>query len=167
MIKNNMNKKIEVNIPNRIFYSVISLIVVILVLTGVYAFGGSSPSVVGHSIGELQPPYQCTSYLKYDSSSGWTCSNPPSSTPTITCTGANKGLQWNGAAWSCATYTSGGDSEDSCAWVGWNDPCGDDVEYAFGTTCSGGYLGVKRFCASGTVTQTQKVTCCPTSYNPA
>jgi len=48
--------KIEINISNRIFYSVLFLIAIILFGVGVYAFNyPGPPSVMGHTMGELQP----------------------------------------------------------------------------------------------------------------
>lgn len=165
MVKKNMNKKIEVNIPNRIFYSVIVLAAVVLFLTGVYAYGGSNPPVVGHTLGELQPPYQCNSYLRYTTGTGWSCSTPSLSTPTITCTGSNRGLQWNGVSWSCATYTSssgGGSVGIGCSWTGWSNPCAAGYTMITGGLCSGDdeYTATSLYCSSGSVSDTQSVICC-------
>ena len=45
--------KIEINISRRVLYTFLSVIILGLVAVGVYAYGTSSPSVVGHSIGEI------------------------------------------------------------------------------------------------------------------
>jgi hypothetical protein len=71
-------KKREVfkNISNKFAYTIITLCIMILLAIGVYAYGTSSPSVFGHSIGEVAPPTSCT---------------------------ANQVLTWTGSAWACTT----------------------------------------------------------------
>jgi hypothetical protein len=79
-------KKREVfkNISNKFAYTIITLCIMILLAIGVYAYGTSSPSVFGHSIGELAPPTSCT---------------------------ANQILTWTGSAWACTTPSSASSTE--------------------------------------------------------
>ena len=44
---------IQINLTNKLFYTFVVIIVVLALGIGVYAFGGSTPSTVGHSAGEL------------------------------------------------------------------------------------------------------------------
>jgi hypothetical protein len=83
-------KKREVfkNISNKFAYTIITLCIVILLAIGVYAYGTSSPSVFGHSIGELAPPTSCT---------------------------ANQILTWTGSAWTCTTPSSA--SSTGIDWI--------------------------------------------------
>lgn len=163
-----MDKKIEVNIPNRVFYSILFLIGLVFVVSGVYAYttGTAVPSVMGHTFNEIATPTGCSTgqYLvKTSTTAGWACATPTSYSPTVTCSGTNKGLQWTGSAWVCATYTSS--TATTCTWSGWNYPCGEDLEYPFGTTCTEGYTGIKAYCSGGYITESNKITCCPTSLS--
>jgi hypothetical protein len=95
----------------KLVFSVRALVILILGIVvigvGVYAYNTNSPSTFGHTISELDPPYQCNGYLKFDATNRWTCGTPSSSggsTP-ITCTGTNKVLQWTGSSWVCATVS--------------------------------------------------------------
>ena len=54
---------IRVNISNRVFYTVLVIVAVLTVSIAVYAFGGSNPSVMGHSAGEIQVTDPTTSAL--------------------------------------------------------------------------------------------------------
>lgn len=47
------HKKHKTNISNRVLYTLIAIGILAIVGIGVYAFGGTQPSVVGHSAGEL------------------------------------------------------------------------------------------------------------------
>ncbi|MFH1151511.1 MAG: hypothetical protein V1788_00080, partial [Nanoarchaeota archaeon] len=48
--------KINIQLSNRAIYTLVAMMFVVLVGIGftVYAYGGSSPSVVGHSAGEVE-----------------------------------------------------------------------------------------------------------------
>ena len=46
--------KLEVNIEKRYAYGILGLLVVIAGIVAVNAFGGTSPTTVGHSIGEIE-----------------------------------------------------------------------------------------------------------------
>jgi len=89
----------------------VAVAILVLASVGVYAYNsGLSPSVMGHSMEELEPPAFCgdsDGWLRYDSSFGWRCVNGPGSgvSEPVTCTGANKVLQWTGSSWSCATVS--------------------------------------------------------------
>ncbi len=49
-----MVKKIQINMSNKSFYSLIVFGVLILAGIGVYAYGTSNPAVFGHSAGEIE-----------------------------------------------------------------------------------------------------------------
>ncbi len=153
-----MEKKIEVNIPNKVFYSLITIVALIIFGAGVYAYGTSNPAVLGHTISEITPPTNCNGYLKY-TSTGWSCGTP-SGTP-ITCTGTNKGLQWTGTSWYCATYSSS--TTTTCGWTGWDETCASGyTEETWPQDISlNCYTIVKQYCSGGTITVKDKVSCCP------
>ncbi|GEM_PF-2494410 len=103
--------KIEINISNRIFYSVLFLIAIILFGVGVYAFNyPGPPSVMGHTMGELQPP-SGSGFVAF-SSGAWvyTANLPP------TCTGYRDTLKYDATTrlWTC------GPVGFSCNWEGWS-----------------------------------------------
>lgn len=50
---------IQINISNRAVYTFLLIIGLILLGTGVYAYGTSNPSQIGHSIGEIFGPTSC------------------------------------------------------------------------------------------------------------
>lgn len=153
-----MNKKIEVNISNKLFYSLIVLITVILVGVGVYAYGGTAPATMGHSMGELMP--SCNGWLRGISNdpNSWTCTSVPPS-----CTGTNQALHWSGSAWSCVTIDVG----FACNWVGWSPVCRCQVTEPT-DPCGGGVYPIlvhQEYCISGYVTQERDVYCCPVDKN--
>jgi hypothetical protein len=71
-----MKKRLSINInfTNRFLYTFISVVIILIVGVSVYAFGTSTPSTFGHSVGELAPPTGCN---------------------------ANEILQWSGSVWAC------------------------------------------------------------------
>ncbi len=106
MIKNKIfrKRKVEFNISNKLFYTIITLIIISLLGVGVYASYGQGT----HSISDMQPPQYCGGYGYDDGwlmyySGGWHCGNAPSSgisTPPV-CYGTNNYLRWTGSAWEC------------------------------------------------------------------
>lgn len=74
------------------------LFAILLVAGGIYAFGGTVPSTMGHSIGELQPPTSCVGYLRYSAAVGWSCF---SFVPSSSCSETNQVVQWTGSTWGC------------------------------------------------------------------
>lgn len=78
------NKKRKIYLSNKLFYSLIVVLALLLIGVGVYAYNPTSPdtlgtpSVMGHTLSEIMPPYDCQnkgSYVKY-SSGVWTCGAP-------------------------------------------------------------------------------------------
>jgi len=118
MTKNNMNKKIEVRIPNWVFYFLAVFILIVAIGVGVYAYNPSSsgnPATMGHSLNEIAPPTPCTvgQYLqRAPTTLGWACASPtvPGSCvvpPAFDCVGSNKGLQWSASTgWNCVTFVT-------------------------------------------------------------
>ncbi len=53
MVKRNKHKFNFLNISNKLAYTLIVVLTIILVALGVYAYGGSAPATMGHSAGEL------------------------------------------------------------------------------------------------------------------
>jgi hypothetical protein len=76
MIKKNNLKKFDIS--NKLAYILIAIFSFILIGVGVYAYGGSVPSTVGHSLGEIALP---------------SCS-------------VGQVLDWTGSDWSCLTLSS-------------------------------------------------------------
>ena len=76
-MKKRLSKKFSFS--NRLSYTIIAIIALALISVGVYAYGGTTPSVMGHSIGEVAPPSSCSS---------------------------GQVLSWTGSAWSCTTVSS-------------------------------------------------------------
>ena len=56
MVKKLKFKKFQINFSNKLFYTLVSIGIFIAIGIGVYAYGGSQPSVFGHSAGELELP---------------------------------------------------------------------------------------------------------------
>ncbi len=105
------NKKIEINIPNKIFYSFLFLIFVIVMGVEVYAYNQPPPTYVGHTLNELMP--SCTGWLRgtANTANSWGCTSVPPA-----CEGGTKVLHYSGGVWSCYTVDQGFE----CNWVGWN-----------------------------------------------
>ena len=53
MVKKLKFKKFQINFSNKLFYTLVAIGIFIAIGIGVYAYGGSQPSVFGHSAGEL------------------------------------------------------------------------------------------------------------------
>jgi hypothetical protein len=119
MIKNRMRgkkeiKKIELNISNRFFYSAIFFAVIIFLGVGVTAFrydNLGTPSVFGHSIGELAPPNGNEGMLIFSGGSWVATTNVPPS-----CSGDLQALKYDSATrtWGC------GGVGFECNWVDWS-----------------------------------------------
>lgn len=82
-----MVKKIQINMSNKSFYSLIVFGVLALVCIGVYAYGGSNPAIHGHSINELAPPVGCS---------------------------AGQVLGWSGTSWQCVDNEGGEVADAGC-----------------------------------------------------
>ncbi len=96
MKKKKMAKRF--NISNKLAYTLIAILSIMLVAVGVYAYGNpGTPTTLGHSTGELMP--SCTGILTGTSgvANSWGCI----SATIPTCTGAKQGITWTGSAWSC------------------------------------------------------------------
>lgn len=89
---------VKIIISIRTVFVVLLLAVLLFAAGGIYAFNGATPSSMGHSIGELQPPFECEGYLRYSVTGGWSCF---SFTPSSSCSGSNEVVQWTGSSWGC------------------------------------------------------------------
>ena len=71
-----MVKRIQIDMPNKLFYAFVVVGLTILSVAVVYGYGTSNPVAFGHSIGEIAPPVGCLSgqVLGWDGS-GWQCVN--------------------------------------------------------------------------------------------
>lgn len=72
-----MKKRININFSNKTFYTISALAIIALFAIGVYAYGGTSPSTMGHTFGEIEPPSGCDSgefLRKISEGIGWDCS---------------------------------------------------------------------------------------------
>lgn len=47
-------KTFKINLSNKTFYTIISVIAILMLSVGVYAYGTSTPSAMGHSPGEIE-----------------------------------------------------------------------------------------------------------------
>jgi hypothetical protein len=56
MVKRIKIGKIQINFSNKWLYTFIVIGILAIIGIGVYAYGGSEPSVMGHSLGELEVP---------------------------------------------------------------------------------------------------------------
>ncbi len=88
------------NISNKFGYTLIVILTIVLLGIGVYAYGGTSPSTVGHTTGEIMP--SCTGLIRGTSGSAnsWSCIPSP---PTCS---SGQALTYDGSAWACITPTS-------------------------------------------------------------
>lgn len=109
--------KRKFNFSNKLSYSIIVVLAVLLVGVSVYAYGTSSPSTFGHSISEIDPPTYCggtgynDGYLVYQG--GWTCVNKPTTTSISTLgfervTGSSTGTYADAVCSSGKTAIGGG-----------------------------------------------------------
>ena len=68
--------KIEVNIEKRYFFVIIGAILLLGGVIFVYAYGGNNPSVIGHSLGEIDGFPNCIAgQALTHNSTGWGCTN--------------------------------------------------------------------------------------------
>jgi len=161
MTNKKMDKKIEVNVSNKLFYTVITILAVLLIGVGVYAYGTNNPPVMGHTISEIDPPQYCGA------------------------SGYNEGwLRYYNGAWHCDNTPSGsGDCPECenceellvhCSWGGWNSVCSTAnypdyyyTQYDQGlapSVCVGdslSYLTTSYYCSEGGITDSKSVRCCP------
>ena len=97
---------VTINIQKKDLY-LIAAVAIFLVGSGiVIAYGGTSPSVMGHSYGEVGIPTCTNGQVLTWSGSAWACGTQ---TTLPTCT-AGQVLKWSGSAWACGTdlNTAGG-----------------------------------------------------------
>lgn len=109
-------KKVK-KLSNRLHFTILSVIILILAGVVVYAYGTTNPLNFGHTFGELEAPSACTSsdeVLAWDGTA-WTCVPLPPGTTTgdnpivvtpATCA-SDQILQWTGTAWTCVAMPSG------------------------------------------------------------
>lgn len=92
--------KKKFNISNKLAYTLIAISLIILLGIGVYAYGGTSPAVMGHSMGELMP--SCSGILTgtANSANSWACIPAP---PVCA---ASQSLRWTGSDWECKDISS-------------------------------------------------------------
>jgi hypothetical protein len=156
-------EKVELNFSNKTFYSILAVIVLIIAGVGVYAFGTTNPSVLGHTLGEIRPP--CSGILTSTGSDNtWNCINTP-----VTCTGNGKYLQYSSTTktWSCQTYTAPADTTPyACYWSGWKDLSTGNCVYTTQIySCQGTtyppITTTQDYCVDGQITQSRTVWICP------
>ena len=107
-----MKKRREINFSKRTYYSLITIGVLLLIGVGVYAYGGNSPSVFGHTFGEIQPPRPCEDgqVLTWTGNPAWACKSITATTSggsSLPSCSTGQFLQWDGSAWSCSTIEKG------------------------------------------------------------
>jgi hypothetical protein len=93
---------VKIVIYSKTLYAIIGVFISLLLIgVGVYAYGGTAPATMGHSMGELMP--SCTGIVSgtANTANSWSCIS--SSIPT--CTGPEQGLTWTGSLWQCKTLS--------------------------------------------------------------
>lgn len=76
---------VTIKLSNKLHYSLITIAAILLIGVGVYAYGGTTPSTMGHSIGEIAPPSGCSAgqvLRMVPAGVGWDCVNVVSSIPS-------------------------------------------------------------------------------------
>ncbi len=71
---------VKYRFQNKLTYTILVVLTVVIIAIGINAYGGSSPSTVGHTFGELTPPTGCTAnqVVKYTGGSpAWSCMTVP------------------------------------------------------------------------------------------
>ena len=48
-----MAKRVQINLSSKLYYVIVALVILILLTVGVSAYGGSEPTIMGHSGGEI------------------------------------------------------------------------------------------------------------------
>lgn len=105
---------IKINFSNRWLYTFIVLGILAVIGVGVYAYGTSSPSTFGHSLGEIAPPSPCTAnQILQFAGTTWTCVDLP---PTVI---KNTVQIYQKVNAGCENYCSG--SPSTCNVIGLND----------------------------------------------
>jgi hypothetical protein len=112
-------KKVKFNLSNRLLYTLITLGIIAIVTTGVYAYASSNG--VGHSYTELQPCSSGQILKTNDAGTAWTCADiltgPPGATGATGPAGATGATGPAGA--TGATGPAGPTSEPSIkVWAG-------------------------------------------------
>ncbi len=153
-------KKIEINISNKIFYSIVLVLAIILLGVGVYAITPGVAPNPGHLISEVAPPSGCASGILYFTGSSWYCTtNLPS------CTGTNKLLQYDSFtnAWSCASFSDSTPYE--CYWTGYSPNPDPSCLYTSQITrCPDGNTPTQTtqvLCYGGSISSSRTVWICP------
>ncbi|MBI2671642.1 hypothetical protein HYX16_01780 [Candidatus Woesearchaeota archaeon] len=144
-----MAHKIQFNISNKLVYSLLILIIILALGLGAYAFGTSTPSVFGHSSGEVQVNVEGKSETlqeainNLDLMSGWfLSSNENIEIKYVKGNNVNcpSGFSFLSRNWlsntctscfnSCTTSTGWGDQR-FCMYKGWQEnilgPCTKEV----------------------------------------
>ncbi len=113
---------IQVNFSNKFVYKFVVLIVLLITAAGVLAYGTNSPTVMGHSINEMDPPAGCRDgQFMVLVSDTWQCA--PASCQD------GQFLMWNAGAWECADAEEPVDEPSyTYSWLTYNwgscsEPC--------------------------------------------
>src|SRR3989304_2329067 len=102
-----MKRGIHIYLSNKIAYTLMVILIIAIVGVGVYAFGTSTPSTFGHSLGEIE---KCTGnkILKMNSEgTAWTCGDDAGliseSDPKVGTLTNNKWCKTDGSKVVCTT----------------------------------------------------------------
>lgn len=142
-----LNKKFS--IQNRLSYTIIAVVALILLGAGVYALTAGGTGNPGHNIQAIGFPVGCASgqYLRLENSQAcetqgvagpcWVCDNVAGGISTPSPCVSGQYLKWTGTAWQCASVTFGG---TECVVV------------PSGVVCPSGYSISKYYVISSTYT---------------
>ncbi len=127
-------KTIQINLSNRLLYTIIAIGVLLIAGVGVYALTPGTAPNPGHLISELAPPTSCGNgeYLQFvDSTTGWACaaaSATPETDPTVNSYIKDKA--------NCVAITGGAGLCDGVDNVGVGDGVGFTGYQRVSNTCS-------------------------------
>lgn len=129
-----MKKKVEKNkfrflaISNRLAYTLITICLILLLGIGVYAYGGATPPIMGHSAGEFTWPTCGANEVLASMNGVVSCVTPLDKRLTIA---SNRKLCYDAPA-SCAATTS-----EPCGWSYRIEGvrCSEQYDASYATTC--------------------------------
>lgn len=116
-------KKINFHLSNKLSYTLVAIVIVLIIGVGVYALTPGVAPNPGHSISEVAPPSPCT---------------------------ANQNLQWSGTDWVCTTITPSNISKGTQIFTT-SSYCGLGGTLTTARTCSSAVCGTTLYycCVSG------------------
>ncbi len=132
----------------------------------VVAYGGSSPSVMGHTWGEMECPGCITSvdvnfnYAGSDSKGGKATSAATADSATSAASAGSAGsVPWGGVTGMPAEIAND-DDYTTCSWSGWTGATGCLPCSGWRETCETSIVIFELYCSGGKITQARTTNCC-------